>query len=48
MKVERFVNQTRIEGAMPPLFVKNMVIQDKIRKNIGTIGEKNEKYRAVP
>lgn len=48
MKVERYVNQLRIEGALPPLFVKNRVIQDKIRKNIGIKCEKNISHKGSP
>lgn len=48
MKVERYVNQMRIEGALPPLFIKNLVIQDKIRKKYVIKSEKNESLRSLP
>lgn len=48
MKVERYVNQLPIEGALPPLFVKNRVIQEKIRKKIGIKCEKSNRNRGLP
>lgn len=43
MKVERFVNNAPIEGEMPPLFVKNTVIEGILRVNFLDFRGKDEK-----